>query len=57
MGSIAEAQAEWESATVAYPLSNRRSDGEMVIEPFRRYENAIAWWNGMGFARLRNSKL
>lgn len=43
MSSLSAAQAEWEAATIPYPLPHKQSYGEIVEEPFRRYGGAIAW--------------
>jgi len=42
MSSLLAAQAEWEAATVPYPLLNKLSYGPVVEEPFRRHGDAIA---------------
>jgi hypothetical protein len=43
MSSLPAAQAEWEAATIPYPLFHKQSYGAVVEEPFRRYGDAIAW--------------
>ena len=43
MNSLSAAQAEWEAATVRYPLPHKQSYGKIVEEPFRRCGDAIAW--------------
>lgn len=43
MNSLEAAHAEWEAATIPYPLLHKQSYGKIVEEPFRRYGDAIAW--------------
>ena len=43
MSSLSAAQAEWEEATICYPLPHKQIYDEIVEEPFRRYGDAIAW--------------
>ena len=43
MNPLSAGRAEWEEATVHYPLPHKLSYGEVVEEPFRRYGDAIAW--------------
>jgi hypothetical protein len=43
MNAIYSAQQEWESETTLYPLIHRLSRGKLEEEPFRRFQNAIAW--------------
>ena len=43
LSSLSVARAEWEAATIPHPLNCKRSDGEIIEEPFRRYGDAIAW--------------
>jgi hypothetical protein len=42
MGSLSAARAEWEAATVPYPLPHKLSYGPVVEESFRKYGDAIA---------------
>lgn len=53
MGASANAQAEWEAATVPHPLSHRQSYGEFVQEPFRKYGDAIAWLEWTRFCEIK----
>jgi hypothetical protein len=43
MKPLLAAQAEWEAASIPYPLPNKLSYGPVVEEPFRRYGDAIVW--------------
>lgn len=49
MNSISSAKQEWESETTPYPLIHKLSGGIKEEEPFRRFQNAIAWleWSGI----------